>query len=125
VELSTINTSSDLFLQVIVATHRSTITGVSLRATDFLFRENGPPNPIYRKNAYCVASVVLLCPGMIASFASTYILWKSHQHDDKVGPRSSKYRGTKGEEASIDMATRAPKPKAPNGQSRPEPCPYT
>jgi len=63
---------------------------------------------------------------MIASFASTYIMWKSIQHDDKVGPWSSKYGGNKGEEASIDMANQAPKP-APtaDGTARPEPYPCT
>jgi len=56
------------------------------------------------------------------SFASSYIMWKSIQHDDKLGPRSSKYRGDKGEEASIDMAPQAAKPApAANGATRPEP----
>jgi hypothetical protein len=113
-------------LQVIVAMHRVTITGVSARGARILFQENGPPNPIYRKNAYCVASAVLLWPGMIASFASTYIMWKSLQHDDKLGPWSSKYGGKKGEEASIDMASQAPKPASTsNDAARPEPYPYT
>ncbi|KAH8790114.1 hypothetical protein BGZ57DRAFT_753660 [Hyaloscypha finlandica] len=111
-----------LALTVVVATHRSTITGVSAGAAASLFRENGPPNPIYRKNAYCVASVVLLWPGMIASFASTYIMFKSIQHDDKLGPRSSKYSGDKGEVVSIDMAPQVPKPTlTANGATRPEP----
>jgi hypothetical protein len=59
---------------------------------------------------------------MIASFASTYIMFKSIQHDDKLGPRSSKYSGEKGEEVSIDMAPQALKPTpTPNGATRPEP----
>ena len=32
-------------------------------------------------------------------------MWKSHMHDDKFGPKAAAYRSTKGEEASIDMAT--------------------
>lgn len=114
-----------LALTVIVATHRSTITGVSPATASLLFRENGTPTPIYRKNAYCVASVVLLWLGMIASFASTYIMWKSIQHNDELGPMSSKYRNAKGEEASIDMTATTPKPIPTNVQTHPEPYPYT
>jgi hypothetical protein len=59
---------------------------------------------------------------MIASFASTYIMFKSIQHDDKLGPRSSKYSGDKGVEVFIDMAPQAPRPTpAANGATRPEP----
>jgi len=110
-----------LALTVIVATHRAQITGVSSAEATFRFRQNGPPAPVYRHNGYCIGSVVLLWPGMIASFASTYIMWKSIQHDDQFGPRSSKHGGNKGEETSIDMATTAPKPAADS--TRPEPYP--
>jgi len=109
-----------LALTVIVATHRAHITGVSPAEAAFRFRQNGPPNPIYRKNAYCVASVVLLWPGMIGSFASTFIMWKSIQHNGQLGPRSSKYGGNKGEEMSIDMAPPIPKPVAAAGTTQPE-----
>jgi hypothetical protein len=61
-------TLTDL-VQIIVATHHAYITGVSRAEAPFLFRQNGPPNPIYRKNAYLVASTVLLWPGVAASFA--------------------------------------------------------
>jgi len=110
-----------LALTVIVATHRAQITGVSSAEATFRFRQNGSPAPVYRHNGYCIGSVVLLWPGMIASFASTYIMWKSIQHDDQFGPRSSKHGGNKGEETSIDMATTAPKPAADS--TRPEPYP--
>jgi len=91
-------------LTVIVATRQAFIRGVSPERAAQLFHQNGPPNPVYRHNAYCVASCVILWPGMLASFASTYIMWKSLQHDDKLGPFSAKHRpATKGEEASIDM----------------------
>lgn len=55
--------------QVIVATRHAYITGVSPSYARTLFEQNGPPNPIYRKNAYCVAATVILWPGVIASFA--------------------------------------------------------
>ncbi|KUJ21925.1 uncharacterized protein LY89DRAFT_389121 [Mollisia scopiformis] len=89
-------------LTVIVATHRAYISGMSTALADDLFRANGPPNPIYRKNAYCVASTVILWPGVIASFASSYIMWKSLQHNDQFGPFSSAYKNN-GEEASMEM----------------------
>jgi len=56
-------------LTVIVATRNAFITGVSPSEAQMLFAENGPPNPIYRHNAYCIASTVILWPGVIASFA--------------------------------------------------------
>lgn len=85
---------------------------------------------MYRKNAYAVASAVILWPGVLASFArsvqfvmyspflvstdssmcSTYIMWKSLQHNDKFGPFSSKYKNT-GEEASLELPS-TDKPKA-------------
>lgn len=53
---------------VIVATKRVTISGVSYEDGERLFRENGKPNPIYRRNAYCVASCVVVWPGMVFAF---------------------------------------------------------
>lgn len=91
-------------LTVIVATKKSYITGVTPELAHTLFSQNGPPNPVYRHNAECVASAVLLWPGMVASFASTYIMWKSHQHDDIYGPKAAASRNTKSEEAgSMDL----------------------
>jgi len=95
-------------LTVIVATHEAHISGVSKAEAALLFRQNGPPNHVYRHNAYCVASTVLLWPGVVGSFASAYIMWKSIQHNDQFGPKSSKYR--KEEEDSIDLQTSIPKP---------------
>lgn len=37
---------------------------------------------------------MILWPGVIGSFASTYIMWKSHQHDDEFGPFSKGYGDT-------------------------------
>jgi uncharacterized membrane protein len=56
-------------LQVIVASHKAYITGVSPAEAEFYIRQNGPPNLNYKKNADCVASVVILWPGVVASFA--------------------------------------------------------
>jgi hypothetical protein len=47
-------------------------------------------------------------------------MWKSIQHNDQFGPKSSKYGGNKGEEASFDIATTTPKPVAAAGSSQPE-----
>ncbi len=97
--------------QVIVARNSAHITGVSPTEAALYFQNNGKPNPVYRHNAYCVASAVILWAGVVGSFASTYIMWKSLAHNDVHGPKSSKYRvGTKGEEASIDMSSAAEGP---------------
>lgn len=56
-------------VQVIVATQRATIDGLSNSEAQKYFDLNGPPAPIYRKNAYCVASTVLLWLGMLGTFA--------------------------------------------------------
>ena len=59
--------------QVIVATRKSYITGVSHEYANILFTQNGPPNPVYRHNAKCVASAVILWPGVVASFARSVL----------------------------------------------------
>lgn len=53
---------------VVVATKRVTITGVSFEEGERLFELNGKPNPVYRHNAYCVASCVIGWPGMVFAF---------------------------------------------------------
>ncbi|CAG8973920.1 hypothetical protein HYALB_00003698 [Hymenoscyphus albidus] len=77
---------------VIVATRRAYITGVPGVQALLFFIANGPPNPIYRRNAYCVASAVIGWVGVVGTFASTYIMWKSIDHDTKYGPKSSKFQ---------------------------------
>jgi hypothetical protein len=86
--------------KVIVAKYRAHIRGLTDAQAEPYFRQNGLPNPVYRHNAECVASVVIGWPGVIASFASAYIMWISINHDQKFGPKSSKYR-TKSQEAGI------------------------
>jgi hypothetical protein len=55
-------------------------------------------------------------------------MWKSHQHDDQFGPRSSKWKATKGEGCSIDMANMQPYPAsstvAPTAPTQSETTPY-
>jgi len=110
-------------MTVIVATRSSHMTGVSLAVANRLFKENGKPNPVYRHNPYCVASTVILWLGMVFSFASTYIMWKSIAHNDKVGPFSAKHRpqAPKGDEASTEMAAHVTAPH----NTAPAPYPST
>jgi len=99
-----------LALTVIVARNHAYITGVSAELAQTLYNNNKTPNFIYRKNAYCVTSAVFIWPAALATFYSTYIMFKSHVHDDKFGPKSSKFRG-KGEEASIDLSATEARPE--------------
>jgi len=103
-----------LALTVIVATRSAYISGVSEDEGHAWFRANGKPNPVYRHNAYCVASAVLLWPGVVGSFASTYIMWKSIAHNNIYGPKAAAYR-SKGEEADIDLASTAQSKPAEEG----------
>ncbi|PQE33451.1 gpi ethanolamine phosphate transferase 2 protein [Rutstroemia sp. NJR-2017a WRK4] len=91
-------------LTVIVATGRATIDGLSNSEAQRYFNLNGIPAPVYRKNAYCVASTVLCWIGMVGTYASTYIMWKSLAHNDAHGPMAAAYRN-KGEEASVESRT--------------------
>ncbi|KAI9648929.1 hypothetical protein NHQ30_001495 [Ciborinia camelliae] len=76
---------------VIVATQRATIDGLTNSEAQVFFDMNGPPTPIYRKNAKCIASTVLLWVGMLGTFASTYIMWKSLAHNEKHGVFADNY----------------------------------
>jgi len=92
-----------LALTVIVASHSTHISGVSAIEAEQL-RASIPFPPFqYRRNAKCVASTVILWPGVIASFASTYIMWKSLVHDDEFGPWSAEYI-RKGQERKANNA---------------------
>lgn len=59
--------------QVIVARNRAYIKNVSTAEENFWFRANGPPNPTYRNNADCVASVVIGWLGLPATFARYFL----------------------------------------------------
>lgn len=91
--------ADSIAMTVIVATQRVTISGVSFEQGEELFRGNGKPNPVYRRNAYCVASCVVLWPGMVFSFVSAYIMWISINHNKIHGPKSSKFRGETSKES--------------------------
>lgn len=54
--------------QIIVASHHAYITGVSPVEAVFYIRQKGPPNLIYRKNSNCITSIMILWPGVVASF---------------------------------------------------------
>lgn len=92
-----------LAMTVIVATHRTTMTGVTTETSRILFAQYGPPPPIYHENAKCVAAMIILWPGVIATFISTYVMHKSHKHDAEFGPLATAYRDKGGEVSSIEM----------------------
>jgi len=128
ITISVMALADALALTTIVATHYAYITGVSPDYARALFIQNGPPNPIYRKNAECVAAVVLLWPGVIAAFASTYIMWRSHKHDDQFGPFATAYRN-KGDEKPAGRLSLSnmmgSKSNRSSGVISPEPYPGT
>ncbi|KAK2767494.1 hypothetical protein FQN54_003651 [Arachnomyces sp. PD_36] len=82
--------ASAISMTVIVATRSAFVSGVdSETALELLNQSKRNPNLVYRHNPYCVASVVLLWPGWVASVASTIILFASHKHDEQYGPKSA------------------------------------
>lgn len=76
---------------VIIARHRATITANSADALAIARMVINPPL-IYRQNGRAIASVVLLWPGWMATIASACILFASHFHDDKFGPKTAHLR---------------------------------
>ncbi|CZT40771.1 uncharacterized protein RSE6_00422 [Rhynchosporium secalis] len=114
-------------LTVIVATYSAHISGVSPEEAAVWFQSNPKPDRVYRHYSYNVGSVVLLWPGVVASFASTYIMWKSIQHNDIHGPKAAAYRMENAKEDSNDAADEAPIPMtAPTRASTPsQPYPGT
>lgn len=105
-----------LALTVIVASHSAYITGVDAATARSLLEanQNDTPKLLYRHNARAVASAVILWPGWVATVASTIILFMSHAHDDKYGPKSAhtvreeeEKAGTKGTDMSSIPDTNA------------------
>lgn len=47
-----------------------------------------------------MASAVILWPGVVASFASAYIMHKSLAHNEKFGPKSAAFRAETEKEAT-------------------------
>ncbi|EED19741.1 conserved hypothetical protein [Talaromyces stipitatus ATCC 10500] len=73
-------------MTVIVATRHAYISGVdAAEASRLLEASIKNPNLYYRHNPKCIASVVLLWPGMIATIGSCYLLIASQNHNDKHG----------------------------------------
>jgi len=76
----------------IVATKSAYMSGDNAQETRLILSEQGRPSLHYRKNARAVASVVFLWPGMVFTFASTYLLWESLTHIATYGPKSKQAR---------------------------------
>jgi len=77
---------------IIVATKSAYVSGSDAATVQRLLAEYGGSPLRYRDNGRAIASVVFLWPGMIATYASTYILWKSLKHIDMYGPKSTHAR---------------------------------
>jgi len=80
--------ASALGLTVIVATKSAYVTGTDSATATRLLAEYGGSPLRYRDNGRAIASVVFEWPGMVATIASTWILWHSLQHIDAYGPKS-------------------------------------
>ncbi|KAL1687525.1 hypothetical protein GGG16DRAFT_105000 [Schizophyllum commune] len=75
-------------MTVIVATRAAHITGISGAEAASVLAVVGGPHLVYRHNAYCVASVVLLWVGTVSTFASTFVMWEALSYIDQHGARS-------------------------------------
>ncbi|EEA27296.1 hypothetical protein TMatcc_004414 [Talaromyces marneffei ATCC 18224] len=108
----TVMCSADaIAMTVIVATRHAYISGVDANeATRLLEASIKNPNLYYRHNPKCLASVILLWPGMVATIGSCYLLIASQNHDDKHGPFSRH-----GQEEQ-DAVRRAKAETQPNGE---------
>ncbi|KAH7070649.1 hypothetical protein BKA63DRAFT_82162 [Paraphoma chrysanthemicola] len=76
----------------IVATKSAYVTGVNAAESQRELALYGGSPLKYRDNGRAIASVVFLWPGMVFTFASTYLLWKSIAHIDAYGPMSTHAR---------------------------------
>ncbi|KAL4935143.1 hypothetical protein BDV06DRAFT_135719 [Aspergillus oleicola] len=84
--------SSALTMTCVGALHDATVTGTDPQTAE-TYRIEMPdpkkrPSYNYRHNPKVIASVVLAWPGWVFCVVSTIILWKSQNHDDKIGPKS-------------------------------------
>jgi len=84
--------SCALAYTVIVATKSAFVTGTDAAEAQKLLAAYGGSPLRYRDNGRAIASVVFLWPGMIATFASTALLWHSLSHIDIYGPKSAHAR---------------------------------
>ncbi|KAJ4304715.1 hypothetical protein N0V90_000242 [Kalmusia sp. IMI 367209] len=77
---------------IILATKSAFVTGADADTASRLLAEYGGSPMKYRDNGRAIASVVFLWPGMVATFASTALLWHSLSHIDTHGPKSTHAR---------------------------------
>ncbi|EIM82715.1 uncharacterized protein STEHIDRAFT_149149 [Stereum hirsutum FP-91666 SS1] len=77
-------------LTFIVATRRATIFGPDASEALALLNSSAKVNPalIYRENPRALASVIFIWPGWVSTIGSTFILFRSHKHDERLGPMS-------------------------------------
>lgn len=76
----------------IVATRSAFVTGTNAEEGQKLLSLYGGSPLRYRDNGRAIASVVFLWPGMVFTYASTYLLWRSLAHIDAYGPKSTHAR---------------------------------
>jgi len=79
----------------IVASKSAYVTGTDAATSQRMLAEFGGSPLRYRDNGRAVASVVFLWPGMVFTFASTYLLWRSIAHIDLYGPKSLHARASR------------------------------
>jgi len=89
---------------VIVARHSAYVTGTNAEVAQSYLAEYGGSPLRYRDNGRAVASVVFEWPGMIATFASTVLLWRSLDYIDTYGPLSKHARALNGEKHPTDKS---------------------
>jgi len=98
-------------MTVIVATRHAYVSGVdAAEAQTLLVQSGNQPNLYYRHNPKCLASTIILWPGLVATIGSCILLIQSQMHDDVHGPLSR--RGREGRDGlhETKVATQ------PNGQ---------
>lgn len=124
--------SCALAYTVILATASAYVSGAtSGQAQQYVADYGGSSTMRYRDNPRGVASVVFLWPGTVATFASTYILWRSLAHIDAYGPKSTHAKTRDGviQEKPVDSSSLnadAPGVTAPDASySRPESAAHT
>jgi len=112
-------------LTVIVATRSAYVRGVSAAEEAAVLQAHHYTPPLeYRKNGRAVASVVLLWPGLIATIASTIILFKSYKHNEQYGPKTAhsrkeeQLRGIHGNESPEMRSSGVPSSAAPGNDVR-------
>jgi lipid-A-disaccharide synthase-like uncharacterized protein len=84
--------ASAIGLTIIVASHAAYVTGTNAREASRLLALYGGSPMKYGKNGRAIASVVFIWPGMLATIASTFLLWHSLTHIDNHGPKSTHAR---------------------------------